>query len=150
MTFTTALQRSVAAAALIFVNLSTLSAQSDSVYHLVVGTRISVKMDVELNSNVAGVNDTFTAVVAKPVMIRDTIAVPVGTVVEGRVRGASAASVGDDGKLDLVFELLRIPNLPSRHIEAELVEPVHARSSGLIKALSVVGGTVVGAVLGAA
>jgi hypothetical protein len=90
MTFRTAYQRSAAAAVLIFANLGILSAQPDSVYHLAAGTRIRLKMDVELSSKVAGVNDTFTAVVAKPVLIRDTIAVPAGTVVEGRVRGVNA------------------------------------------------------------
>ena len=135
---------------MIFANLGLLYAQPDSVYRLAAGTRIRLKMDVELSSKVAGVDDTFTAVVAKPVLVRDTIAVPAGTVVEGRVRAASAASAGDDGKLDVVFESLRIPNLPSRRIDAELVAPLEQHSSGFIKALSIVGGTIVGAVIGAA
>ena len=78
------------------------------------------------------------------------VAVPAGTVVEGRVRGVNAASAGGDGRLDLVFESLRIQNVPARRIDAELVEAVEGHSSSFIKALSIVSGTVIGAVIGAA
>jgi len=137
-------------ATLIFANFGILNAQPDSVYQVPAGTRMHLKMDVELSSKVATVNDTFTAVVTKPVMIRDTIAVPVGTVIEGRVRGVTAAEIGGDGRLDLVFESLRIPHLPPSRMDAEMAEQVGGHSSSLVKALSIVGGTVAGAVIGAA
>ena len=137
-------------ATLIFANSGILTAQPDSVYRLPTGTRIHLKMDVELSSKVATVNDTFTAVVARPVMIRDTIAVPVGTVIEGRVRGVAAAEAGGDGKLDVVFESLRIPSLPASRMDAEMAERLEGHSSSFVKVLSIVGGTIAGAVIGGA
>jgi hypothetical protein len=137
-------------ATLIFANFGILNAQPESVYRLPAGTQMHLKMDVELSSKVATVNDTFTAVVTRPVTIRDTIAVPVGTVIEGRVRGVTAAQPGGDGKLDLVFESLRIPNLPASRMDAEMAGRIEGQSSTFVKVLSIVGGTVAGAVLGAA
>ncbi len=137
-------------ATLIFANFGILNAQPDSVYQVPAGTRMHLKMDVEVSSKVATVNDTFTAVVVKPVMIHDTIAVPVGTVISGRVRGVTAAEAGGDGRLDLVFESLRIPSLPASRMDAEMAERIEGHSSSFVKVLSIVGGTVAGAVIGAA
>jgi hypothetical protein len=135
-------------ATLIFANFGILTAQPDSLYRVPVGTRIHLKMDVELSSKVATVNDTFTAVVARPVMIRDTIAIPVGTVIEGRVRGVAAAEAGGDGTLDLVFESLRMPSLPASRMDAEMAEGLRGHSSSFVKVLSIVGGTIAGAIIG--
>lgn len=150
MNFKTAVVRLRTLSLLIFANSILLTAQSDSIYRLPAGTRIQLKMDVELSSRVAAVNDTFTATVAKPVKVRETIALPVGTVIEGRVASVSKASAGlENGKLELVFESLRFVNLPSRTIDGVLVNKVETRSSPLTTALSIIGGTVIGAVLGA-
>src|SRR4051812_46790720 len=135
-------------ATLIFANFGILNAQPESVYRLPAGTQMHLKMDVELSSKVAAVNDTFTAVVTKPVLIRDTIAVPVGTVIEGRVRGVTAAKAGGDGRLDLVYESLRMPNLPASRMDAEMAERLEQHSSSFVKVLSIVGGTIAGAVIG--
>ncbi|MFM9905601.1 MAG: hypothetical protein ACKVQJ_13640 [Pyrinomonadaceae bacterium] len=135
---------------LIFANLLTAAAQTDSIYQLPAGTRMRLKMDVELSSKVALVNDTFTAAIAKPVMIRDVIVLPVGTVIEGRVASvAKAASAGQNGRLELVFESLRIVNSAPRRIDAELVETIETHSPMITNVLFVIGGTVAGAVFGA-
>ena len=47
--------------------------QSDSIYRLPAGTRISLEVDAEVNSRVSSVNDTFLATVAKPVVVRDAV-----------------------------------------------------------------------------
>ncbi len=149
MNFKTASVKLAAVSLLIFANSILASAQPDSIYRIPADTLISLKMDVELSSKVAGVNDTFTAAVAKPVMIRDTIVLPIGTVIEGRVTVVSAAGMGGkNGSLEVVFESLRIVNTPRRPIEAKLVNKIASKPSAVTNALTIVGGTVVGAVFG--
>jgi hypothetical protein len=149
MNFKTAVVQLVTVSLLIFVNSFLATAQSDSIYRLPAGTRISLKMDVELSSKVAGVNDTFTAKVAKPVIVRDVVVLPVGTVIEGRVDSVSKAAAGHNGELDPVFESIRFENVQPRKIEGELVTKLVTPSSSMTTALSVIGGSVIGAVLGA-
>src|SRR5215213_10208481 len=141
MNFKTAFMRSSAAAALIFANLGIVTAQHESIYRLPAGTRIRLKMDVELNTKVASVNDTFTTAVAEPVIIRDTVAIPAGTVIEGRVRNVSPAGlVSEDGKLDIVFESFRIPGTPPMRIHGELVNRIEGHTSSFVKVLGIVSG----------
>ena len=150
MNFKTAFVRLITLSLLIFANSILLTAQPDSIYRLPAGTRIHLKMDVEMSSRVAAVNETFTATVAIPVKVRETIALPVGTVIEGRVASVSKASAGlENGSLELVFESLRFVNLPPRTIDGFMVNKIETRSSPLTTALSIIGGTVIGAVLGA-
>ncbi|MBK6724918.1 MAG: hypothetical protein IPG58_17135 [Acidobacteria bacterium] len=86
-----------ALAVLIFVNSTlVLRAQDDSIYRLPAGTKISLRMDAEINSRVASVNDTFLAYVTKPVKRRDVVVVPQEAVVEGRVTKVSPASGGSE------------------------------------------------------
>ena len=149
MNFKTAFTRSAAVSVLIFANLGILNGQSEPIQRLTAGTRLRLKMDVELSSKVASVNDTFTCVLAQPLIVRDIVVLPTGAVVTGRVRGVTPAGSGRDGKLDVIFESLRIPMLPARGIEAELVDKVEVKSSSFMKGLSIVGGTVAGAIFGA-
>jgi len=150
MDFKTAAVRGLAVSFLFFANSILVAAQPDSIYQIPEGTRIRLKIDLELSSKVAGVGDTFTTAIAKPVMIRDTIVLPVGTVIEGRVRSVSAAaSGGANGRLDVVFESLRMFKSTPRKIEGELVKKLEYRSSSLTNALTIVGGTVTGALFGA-
>lgn len=152
MNFKTAVVRATSVSALIFANSIFLAAQgvsSDSIYQLPAGTRIRLKMDVELSSKVATSNDTFTTAVARAVTIRDTIVLPVGTVIEGRVRAASPAASGENGKLDITFESLKLLNTPPRRIDAELVKRFEAPSRTRANLLTILGGTLVGAFVGA-
>ena len=150
MNFKTAAVRALAVSFLLFANSILVAAQPESIYQLPAGTQIRLKMDLELSSKVAGVGDTFTTAIVKPVMVRDTIVLPVGTMIEGRVTSVSAAAAGGaNGRLDVVFESLRMFKSTPRKIDGELVKKLEYRSSSLTNALTVVGGTVAGAVLGA-
>lgn len=136
---------------LIFANSLVLTGQkTDSIYRLPAGTRIRLKLDAEINSKVASRNDTFLAVITQPVKVRDAIALPAGTVVEGRVSDVThAASGGRDGKLDLVFETLKLSNT-TRRLDGFMVTPVTSHSSKTFSVLSIFGGTAIGASAGAA
>ena len=108
MNFRSWVQRIAAFTLLIFVSYLTVSAQADSIYRLPAGTRITLKLDAEINSQVSSVNDTFLATIAKPVIVRDVVVMPIGTTVEGRVTGVKAASSGGKGgRLELAFQTLR-------------------------------------------
>lgn len=134
---------------LIFANSSISYPQPDSIYRLPEGTRITIRLDLDLSTKVASVNDTFLASVSKPVTIRDRIAVPVGTVIEGRVVSVESAAAGSkNGELEVVFETLKISG-QSRRMEAVRVVPVTPNSSKTFSVLSVIAGTVVGTALGA-
>lgn len=144
----TSVTRFAAPPLLIFACFFVVAAQTDSIYRLPAGTHMYLKMDAEINSGVSSVNDTFTAVVTRPVKIRDVVALPVGTMVEGRVASVSRAGSGrQDGKLVVVFETLRVSREARRNIDGVMVTEIKADSSstGII---SILGGTAAGAAVG--
>ena len=88
---------------------ASLPAAAQSIYSLPAGTHLRVRVDVELSSKVASVNDTFLATVAKPIKVNDTVILPEGSLVEGRVIGVSpAGGFGHGGSLKIVFENLKV------------------------------------------
>jgi hypothetical protein len=136
---------------LIFVNFLVSNAQPDSIYRVRAGTRIMLSMDSEISSKVASVNDTFTAKISKPLLLRDAVVLPVGTVIEGRVVRVSSAKFGRrNGKLEIRFETMRFSDSQQRRIEGLLVNELKTVSSSTADVLTVFGGTALGAVLGAA
>ena len=63
-----------AVSTLIFLNFSSLTAQPErSIYELPAGTRISVRMDTEINSKANRVGDTFIVRVVEPVVNRGVV-----------------------------------------------------------------------------
>ena len=122
----------------------------DSIYRLEPGTKILVSMDNEINSEVSGVNDTFTTTITEPLKVRETIVLPVGTVIEGRITDVERASTGGkSGSLSVKFELIRFENGEKREIEGILVNKLKARSSQKMSLLTIIGGTALGALIGA-
>lgn len=137
---------------LFFVNFISINSQTDSsIYELPAGTKIRVRMDNEINSKVSSVNDTFTTVIAEPVKIRDTVVLPIGAIIDGRVMQVKRASSGKkNGSLILSFELLRLENGDKRQISGILANQLKAASSSPTKdILTVIGGTAIGAIFGA-
>ena len=127
-----------------------ISICAQSVYEIPAGTRIHLRMDNEINSRVSSVDDTFTATVSEPLEIRNVIVIPTGTIFEGRIIEVEpAASSGKSGMLTVRFETLRLDAKVERDIEARLVKPLEAGSkSSRTKTLTIIGGTVIGAVIG--
>jgi len=136
---------------LIFVNSTlVLRAQDDSIYRLPAGTKISLRMDAEINSRVASVNDTFLAYVTKPVKRRDVIVVPEEAIVEGRVTKVTPASGGSEsGRIEVVFESLKFAG-STRQIDGVATKPFRAVSSNTFSIFSILGGAAAGALVGAA
>lgn len=126
-------------------------AQSDSIYRLPAGTRIRLKMDDPISSDIAAVNDTFTTTIAKAVVVRNAVVIPAGTVVEGRiVKARAASSGGQSGELEILLETIKLSEGEIRRIEGVPVNRLKPGSSGTATLLSIAGGTVLGAVIGAA
>jgi hypothetical protein len=135
---------------LLIVDSPLIIAQS-SIYTLKAGTKLVVRMDNEINSKVSNVDDTFTATVSEPLIIRNVELITVGTVIEGKIINVkSAASGNSNGNLEVKFETLRLPDEQTRAIEASLVKPISLdNKSSSFSALSILGGTGIGTILGA-
>ena len=126
-----------------------ISVDAQSIYELPAGTLMRVSMDNEINSKVASVNDTFTATLAAPVRIQETVLLPIGTIIEGRVtRVKRASSGGKSGILEVSFQMLRMANGMKREIEGVLVNELKSESSSSTNALMVLGSTALGGIIG--
>ena len=136
---------------LLFVITISVNAQTDSsIYQLQVGTRIRVRMDNEINSKVSSENDTFTAKLSEPLKVRESIVLPIGTIIEGRVTKVRRAALGGkSGSLEVSFESLRLLDGVKQKIEGALVNPLTAESSSTATALTIVGATALGGIIGA-
>lgn len=135
---------------LIFVSFVSAQTEFDSVYQLKAGTIFQLEMDNEINSKVARVNDTFTATLAAPVVNRETVVLPIGTIVEGRItRVRRAAYGGKGGVLEMSFRTIRMADGAKRDIEGVLVNELKAESFQTANVLTVLGGTALGGIIGA-
>lgn len=138
---------------LFFVSFISAGAQQiigSSVYDIQAGTRIRVAMDNEITSRVGSVNDTFTATISEPLVVREVLILPVGTVIEGRILKVKNASAGGrNGNLTISFETIRLPSGAKRQIEGVLVKDLKADASPKIKAVMIMGATALGGIIGA-
>ncbi|MEO7674804.1 MAG: hypothetical protein ABIU09_12105 [Pyrinomonadaceae bacterium] len=150
MNFVARVSKVFAVLFLFFVNFFTANAQSDSLYRLPAGTKIMLNMDSGISSKISSVNDTFTTTVSKPLSVRSSVVLPVGTVIEGRVtKVSSAASGGKDGRMLVRFETIRFADNRKRSIDALLVNELKPASSRTRDMFTVFGGTALGAIFGA-
>ena len=135
---------------LFFANSISINAQTDtSVNELQAGTKIRVQMDNEINSKVSSVNDTFTATISEPVRIRETVVLPIGIIIEGRITKVKRASIGrKNGNLALSFDVLRFANGEKRQINGVLINQLAPESSQTANVLTVIGGTALGTIFG--
>ena len=150
MNFVARVSKVFAVSILVFVNFMAVIGQDDSIYRLPAGTRIRLSMDSGISSKVSSVNDTFTTTVSKPLLVRNAVVLPAGTVVEGRVTKVSSAGVGGkNGRMQIRFETIRFPNNLKRQIDGLTVNELKAASSRTGDLLAVGGGTAIGAIFGA-
>lgn len=136
---------------LVTMAAATLANAQGSAYELDAGTKVTVKMDNEINSRISSTDDTFTATVSKAVTKRGVEVIPVGAVVEGKILSVRPASAGkSNGTFEVRFDSIQLPGDVKRPINAGLVEAdfVEKERSGR-SALTVIAGTAVGALFGA-
>jgi hypothetical protein len=129
--------------------VSSIFIKAQSIYELPSGTKIRVQMDNGINSKVSNAGDTFTTTISEPVKIRETVVLPIGTVIEGRVTEAKRASVGSrNGRLVVSFETLRFETGEKREIKGVMVNPLAAESLQTSNILTVAGSAALGAIFG--
>ena len=135
---------------LIFANFSSAAAQGDSIYKLPAGTKMSLKLDAEINSRVSSVNDTFVAVLTKAVVIRETTVLAKGAIVEGRIANAERAAIGGKaGRIEVTFEWLRLAHDQRRRIDGRMLTAISGKSSRRFLAFGILGGAIAGTAIGA-
>lgn len=136
---------------LFFANFISVDAQIEpSIYQLQAGTLIRVQMDNEINSKVARVDDTFTATVSAPVRNDETVILPIGAIIEGRVMKVKRADFGGKGgSLEVFFQTMRLADGTKQTIEGVLVNQLDSESSAKTNVLTILGGTALGGILGA-
>lgn len=132
---------------LFFLNSIFINAQT--IYELPPGTKIRVRMDNEINSKVSSAGDTFTMKISEPVRVREIVVLPIGTVIEGRVTEVKRAAIGrKNGRLTVLFEMLRLTGGEKREIRGVLLNQLTTESSQTANVLTVAGGTALGAIFG--
>jgi hypothetical protein len=138
---------------LLFAFSSFVQAQTEnnsSIYELPSGTIFRVEMDNGINSKVSSVKDTFTATIIEPVSVRGTVVIPIGAIIEGKVLKVKRAAIGNiNGILQVSFESLKFADGERREIKGVLVKELIAETSPATTALSIIGGTALGGLLGA-
>lgn len=134
---------------ILFFAISARAQTSDSIYKIPKGTRIRLEMDNEINSKVSSPGDTFTAVIVVPVTINEVEMLPVGTVIEGKIIRVKKASIGkSDGSFEVKFDTLYLSKDIKLRIDASLIASEKPKSSQAVNALTIVGATGVGALIG--
>lgn len=133
----------------ILIFASYISTNAQNLNEIPAETLLRVRMDNEINSRFAGVNDTFTATLPQPLRINETIFLPAGTVVEGRITRVKRAAAGRNGSLKMAFETLRLANGEKRSMSGVLVNELTAESSTRTNVLTILGGTALGTIAGA-
>lgn len=135
---------------LLFAIFISANAQTDSsIYQLHTGTKIRVRMDNEINSKVSSENDTFTVQTVEPLKVRESVVLPIGTVIEGRITKVKRAALGGkSGSLEVSFETLLSPDGGRQKMEGVLVNQLNAESNSTATALTIVSGTAIGGIVG--
>ena len=142
-------RRTAIFAALIFANLTFANAQVDSSYRIAKGTKLTLAMDIELNTSSAAKNDTFVARLAENYSKDGVVLLPKGTKFEGTVIEIRSAAVGSrDAKLDVVIDKLWVGNEIRRTVSAKTVTMFKPESRRTLDILSLAGGTLAGAFIG--
>jgi type IV secretion system protein VirB10 len=75
-----------------------------------VDTLFRLRLRQGLSSRTAQKGDTFTAEVIAPVVVGDVVAVPVGSIVTGRVTSVTRAARRRSGTIAVSFEELQLPS----------------------------------------
>lgn len=142
-------RRTAIFAVLIFANLTFANAQTDSSYRIAKGTKLTLAMDVELNTVSAAKNDTFVARLAENYSKDGVVLLPKGTKFEGTVIEIRSAAAGSrDAKLGVVIDKLWVGNEIRRTVSARTVTMFKPESRRTLDILGLAGGTLAGAFIG--
>lgn len=137
------------AAALIFANLTIANAQGDTSYRIAKGTKLSLSIEVEVNTSAAAKNDTFVARLAENFVRDGVVLLPKGTKFEGTIIETQSAGIGSrDGKIAVEIDKLWIGNEIRRSVSSKTLTKFKPESRRTLDILSFAGGTLAGAFIG--
>lgn len=104
------------------IRRATKTTVNKSNFKVEAGTRIRVRMEDEINSNVSQVGDRFSTKVTEPVYSNTgVIVIPNGSTVVGRVSAVTKAKKGGDpGTIDVNFVEVKLPNGATSAINGSL------------------------------
>ncbi len=127
--------------------------QREDALVVVAGTPIQVELSTPLHSATTLVGDRFAARVSRAVRVGGRVAIPVGSLVEGRVLDVTSADRPDRlARIDLDFRTLTLPAGRRIALDAEIVSPesrpVERPPSAGRRAAGTVAGGAAGAVAG--
>lgn len=126
-------------------------AQSDSIFRVDAGTRITLRMGDGISSKASDVDDTFVATVAEPVMKRGRVMIGEGVSLTGLITKVERSGTGNrNGRIDFRMVRLRLADGTELRIDAVPVEKFEGERSGLLNVLGIAGGVAVGALIGSA
>lgn len=138
---------------LIFANsiVAQSSIEHTSIYRLAAGTRIPVRLDVELSSRNATRSDTFISRTTAPVLINDVVALPEGTIIEGEVLAVKPAAFGGrDGEIDLDFRSIKFGVEAERRLWSAPIKRIGESRSAFISVAAIGGSAAGGYAIGSA
>lgn len=142
-------RRTAIFAALIFANITIAKAQDDTSYRIPKGTKLSLSMEVEVNTSSAAKNDTFVARLAENFIRDGVVLLPKGTKFEGTVAETQSAGIGSrDGKITFEIDKLWIGNEIRRSVSSKMLTKFKPESRRTLDILSFAGGTLAGAFIG--
>ncbi len=87
-----------------------LSPQSSRSITVPVDTVVRLQLTQGLSSRTARKGDTFTAKVVAPVVVGETVAIPEGSIIYGRITSATRAARRRDGQIAVTFYKLELPS----------------------------------------
>jgi hypothetical protein len=132
-----------------FFSAPAQTAGTSGPYRIPAGTKIALRMDNEINSEVSGKDDTFTATVTEPVTVNGIVLVTEGAVVEGRItRVKRPRTAGRRGSLSVAFESLTLVTGEKRPISGVLDQELKPGSAMRENLLITAGATAAGALAG--
>lgn len=141
------IERPVLAVLLIFAGLFAAHAQPSGTYLVPAGTRVMLRMDAEINSGSASVDDTFVAYCSRPVVVNGVPVLRAGEIFEGRVTAVSRAGLGRKGSISLSVNALKL-STGRIAIEAGALEASGVSASTRRRAAEIFGSAAAGAAIG--
>ena len=85
--------------------------ETDAGYHIPKDFRLMLVLNTPLSSNINKRGDTFQAKLTEPLLYREALVLPKGTMINGLVKGAQKyVKFGDKASLVLLFDQLVLPS----------------------------------------
>jgi hypothetical protein len=127
--------------------------QAEDAYHIPKNFRLTIVLDTPLSSNTSQRGDTFQTKIKEPLLYRDALVLPKGTMINGLVKRAQKyVKMGDKASLVLLFDQLVLPSGNQIPLLASLdtrsgSAPIKIEGKALQESQTMLGTAVMGALM---